>query len=258
MSQSFSILCSDVIETIQLPNPQEKILPGIAWGRFQDFFTPAYWYTQAWVSEKRGFHDSQRLGTSLLEELAICLLGGYGMVAEHGLAAFEQLRGYGFFSGRLPSEEEIMRILQTPLYIGGRQVHYRYPRQRSKYLYQAIKRLKGEEPPKSSDREFRNWLMSFNGIGPKTASWITRNWLNSDNIAIIDIHIQRSGMIIGLFGPHLNPSKDYFEMEKRFLNFASAIRVRASVLDAVIWSHMRMMKKIALRVSKDVHAYMLN
>lgn len=257
MIQSFSLLCNDVIETIQLPNPQENILPGIAWGRFQDFFTPAYWYTQVWASEKRGLHGSQRLGASLAEEIAICLLGGYGMVAEHGLAAFEQLRGYGFFS-RYLSEEEIMRILQTPLHIGGRQVHYRYPRQRSKYLYQAMRRLEDEEPPQLNDRKFRSWLMSFNGIGPKTASWITRNWLSSDNIAVIDIHIQRSGMIIGLFEPYLNPIKDYFEMENRFLIFASAIRVRASVLDAVIWSHMRMMKKVALRVSADIHANMLN
>jgi N-glycosylase/DNA lyase len=258
MSQCFSLFYNDAVETIELPDPQEKILPYITWGRFQDFFTPAYWYTQVWASEKHGFHGTQRLGASLAEEIAICLLGGYGMVAEHGLAAFEKLRGHGFFSGYLSSEEKIMQVLQTPLYIGSRQVYYRYPRQRSKYLYQAMRKLEEEAPPQLNDREFRSWLMSFNGIGPKTASWITRNWLSSDNVAVIDIHIQRSGMIIGLFVPQLNPIKDYFEMEKLFLNFASAIRVRASVLDAVMWSHMRMMKKVALRVAADIHANMLN
>ena len=215
MPQHFSFLYDDVIETIELPSPRETILPGITWGRFQDFFTPAYWYTQVYVSEKYKLYDCQRIGNSLAEEIAVCILGGYGMLAEHGMAAFNNLRSHGFFSGYKPSEEEIMQILQAPLYIDGHKVHYRYPRQRSKYLYQAIKKLEEEEPPQADDREFRNWLMSFNGIGPKTASWITRNWLSSDSIAVIDVHIHRSGTIIGLFEPHLNPSKDYFEMESR-------------------------------------------
>lgn len=252
MLQYFSTLHGDVIETIQLPDSQEQILSGITWGRYQDFFTPAYWYAHVYTYEKRRMHDNQRLGTSLAEEIAICLLGGYGMVAEHGWAAFEQLRRHGFFSGGLPSEDEIIQILQTPLNIGGRKIYYRYPRQRSKYLYHAMKRLEEEDPPQSNDREFRRWLMTFDGIGPKTSSWITRNWLSSDSIAVIDIHIQRLGIIIGLFDRHLSPTKDYFEMESRFLNFALAIRVRASILDAVIWSHMRMMKKVALKMSGNL------
>lgn len=252
MAQYFSTLCDEVIETIQLPDPQEKILSGISWGRYQDFFTPAYWYTQVYAYEKRRKDDNQRLGISLAEEIAICLLGGYGMVAEHGLAAFEQLRMHGFFAGVPSSEKEILQVLETPLNIGDRIIYYRYPRQRSRYLYNAMKRLDREVPPQSNDREFRLWLMSFDGIGPKTASWITRNWLSSDNIAVIDVHIQRLGIIIGLFERNLNPQRNYFEMETRFLNFASAIQVRASILDAVIWSHMRSMKKIALEISTNI------
>lgn len=239
----------DTVETIQLPDPQEQILSGISWGRYQDFFTPAYWYTQVYTYKKRRMHDSQRLGTSLAEEIAICLLGGYGMLAEHGLAAFEQMRRHGFFSRSPSSEHEIVQILETPLVVGGRKLYYRYPRQRSKYLYHAMKRLEEEDPPQDNDLEFRRWLMTFNGIGPKTSSWITRNWMNSDNVAVIDIHIQRLGTIIGLFDRDLSPTKDYFEMERRFLDFAIAMSVRASILDAVIWSHMRMMRKIALKMS---------
>jgi thermostable 8-oxoguanine DNA glycosylase len=33
--------------------------------------------------------------------------------------------------------------------------------------------------------------------------------------------------------------KDYFVLEQRFLDFAKAINVRSSVLDAVIWAEMR-------------------
>jgi endonuclease III len=41
--------------------------------------------------------------------------------------------------------------------------------------------------------------MSLPGIGPKTASWIARNWLDADDVAILDIHIMRVGQVIGLF-----------------------------------------------------------
>ncbi|MDD5169679.1 MAG: hypothetical protein PHN75_12735 [Syntrophales bacterium] len=249
--QYFSTLYKDEIEIIQLPDSHEQLLPGITWGRCEEFFTPAYWYTQVYVYERHNCDENQRLGTSLPEEIAVCLLGGYGMAAEHGLAAFEQLRRHGLFSGELSSEDEITRILKLPLNIHGREIYYRYPRQRSKYLYSAMRRLEDEDPPRLNDRGFREWLMTFEGIGPKTASWITRNWLSSDNVAVIDIHIWRLGLIIGLFNKHLNPASDYFEMEDLFLDFASAIQVRASILDAVIWSHMRMMKKVALEMSSD-------
>jgi N-glycosylase/DNA lyase len=76
------------------------------------------------------------------------------------------------------------------------------------------------------------------GIGLKTASWITRNWRDSDRVAVIDIHIQRAGQHIGLF-KNESPSKNYFEMEQRFLVFADILGARASELDTIMWSHMK-------------------
>jgi len=86
---------------------------------------------------------------------------------------------------------------------------------------------------------FRDDLQKISGIGPKTASWITRNWLNSDDVAIIDIHILRAGWAINLFDKKIRLPRDYFSLEKKFLKLAEAIDVRASILDAVIWSDMR-------------------
>ncbi|MGY3221470.1 thermostable 8-oxoguanine DNA glycosylase [Bradyrhizobium sp. USDA 4512] len=81
--------------------------------------------------------------------------------------------------------------------------------------------------------------MKIPGVGPKTASWITRNWLGSDEVAILDIHIIRAGVLIGLFGRQQSVPRDYDVMEARFLAFAAALNVRPSLLDAVMWREMR-------------------
>jgi thermostable 8-oxoguanine DNA glycosylase len=81
--------------------------------------------------------------------------------------------------------------------------------------------------------------MTIRGIGPKTASWITRNWLGCDQVAILDIHIIRAGLLIGLFKVDQKVERDYEAMEARFLAFAKALDVRPSLLDAVMWRSMR-------------------
>ena len=82
-------------------------------------------------------------------------------------------------------------------------------------------------------------MIKIPSIGPKTASWITRNWLGSDDVAILDIHIIRAGVLIGLFDRRQKVPKDYDAMEARFLEFAAALQVRPSLLDAVMWREMR-------------------
>jgi hypothetical protein len=168
MAQVFLMLKGDYVETTQLPDPCEQVLPGIRWGRFEHFFTPAFWYTQVLSAEQRGFPEKPRLGHTLSEEVAACLLGGYGMRAELGLAAFRRLK---------------------------------------------------------------------------------EHWLGSDCVAVIDVHVRRAGLLLGLFREDMQPSRHYFDMEEAFLEFATAIRVRASILDAVMWSHMRRMRHVALRAA---------
>lgn len=97
-------------------------------------------------------------------------------------------------------------------------------------------RLVEENPPATEEpKRFRDDLMRIPGIGPKTASWITRNWLGSDDVAILDIHIIRAGLLIGLFDRGQTVPRDYSAMEERFLSFARALNVRPSLLDAVMW-----------------------
>ena len=41
----------------------------------------------------------------------------------------------------------------------------------------------------------REFLLQLHGIGYKTASWIVRNFTGSDDVAIVDIHLRRAGVI---------------------------------------------------------------
>jgi N-glycosylase/DNA lyase len=158
------------------------------------------------------------------------------MPAEVGVAAFERVRSAGLLS-RLPTERECEVALAEPLVVGGRPVRYRFPKQKARYLAEGLPKLL---PPLSGDPlEAREYLRMLPGVGYKTASWIVRDWFASDNVAIIDVHIARACTAIGVFSARLSPERNYLEMETRFIAFARAIGARASLLDNIMWTHMR-------------------
>ncbi|WP_173154269.1 8-oxoguanine DNA glycosylase [Phytohabitans suffuscus] len=175
-----------------------------------------------------------RLGGDLAEEVAACLLSGHGMPYETGLAAFHAVRDAGLLT-RCPDERELEWVLRAPLDVGGRTVHYRFPTQRARWLAAALRHVCTQRPPKNS-HELRDWLMLAPGIGPKTAGWIVRNHLGSDDVAIIDVHVLRAGTNAGVFDPAWTPISDYPRLEAFFLAWAGYGGVRAADLDAVIWS----------------------
>jgi len=186
------------------------------------------------------------LGGSLLEELGVCLLGGFGVPFELGNAAFEQLRAEGVFadSGRW-TPEQVEELLLVPLSVRGRQRRYRFPRQRAARIVAGIDHLRDNEAP-ADDVELRDWLTRIVGVGPKTASWVVRNNRSSDQVAIIDIHIARAGTVAGVFDPDWVLPRDYLEFENAFLQWAAHAGLRAAMLDACIWSRMA-------RSERDAH-----
>jgi thermostable 8-oxoguanine DNA glycosylase len=84
----------------------------------------------------------------------------------------------------------------------------------------------------------RNWLLRLPGVGPKTASWVVRNHLGSDRVAIIDVHLLRAGVIAGVYDPAWTPAKHYDLLEDFFLAWADHGRVSAAALDSIIWADM--------------------
>src|SRR6202020_2057977 len=93
--------------------------------------------------------------------------------------------------------KELQTALSVPFYMNGRMVKYRFPNQKAIFLAALLNRKDLAKIPYEDDMILREWLLTINGIGMKTASWIVRNWLCSENVAILDIHIQRAGLIAG-------------------------------------------------------------
>ena len=183
--------------------------------------------------------DHYRLGHSLEEELMACLLGGYGIPAEVGIAAYHRLRSQQRWHPELMMDENrVEALLSEPLDIDGRSVRYRFARQKARYLSQALKGL-ADIDLDLGDRELRDALCSLKGVGPKTASWIVRNWRGSDDVAILDVHLMRAGRELGLFRPEQCVVRHYREIENAFVDFAKDIGAKASVLDSVIWMAFR-------------------
>jgi len=223
---------------LTLPPPEAEVLAGVPWGCFDVLLTPAFWAGRDWLHRLDPLYSATRLGSTLREEVVACLLGGYGIPAEVGLAAFRRLRDAGIIE-RSPPVGCIARLLEQPLTVGGRQVRYRFALQRAGYIAECLQRLPSEPDLPVDDRSLRTLLLELPGIGPKTASWITRNLRDSDDVAILDVHVCRACTAAQVFGADANPARDYFKLEDRFLEFARAVSARASHLDNVIWQTMR-------------------
>ncbi|KRA16812.1 hypothetical protein ASD69_08635 [Lysobacter sp. Root604] len=203
-------------------------------------FTPAYWLSQAWMLQMETTGSSSyRAREGLVDELVFCLLGGFGITAELATAAFEACEQTGLIGRREPNPEVWAKTLLEPLEVGGRQVRYRYPNQKAKFLAGAMERIGQLHLEDTHGRAARDQLMQLPGVGYKTASWVVRNVFDSDEVAILDIHLIRAGLLCGLFTRQDRVEKDYLSMEARFLSFSAALGLRPAALDCLIWDGMR-------------------
>lgn len=223
---------------ITVPDKTAEVIPGVLWGAIDAFPSPAYWKYQVLARQNQGAQIRYRLGQSLAEEVAACLLGGHGIPSSVGLAAFRHIQALGAFVGKPPDEATLLTWLSEPMDCGTRKVRYRFARQKSKFLALALQRIRANIPPTDSGVLLRDWLMESPGIGYKTASWIARNWLDADDVAILDIHVLRAGQLGGFFKPGLTVERHYREIENQFVQLSVGMGVRASELDAVIWYEM--------------------
>jgi N-glycosylase/DNA lyase len=272
--QSAAVFIDQATIRIDLPEPASELLPGVAWGAIEAFPSPAYWAYQVFAKRILGRTINYKLGGSLKEEVGACLLGGHGIPAEVGAAAYEQLRRFGAFGSELPDETQLQAWLSQPLSVSGRTVHYRFVKQKARYLAAALAAL-GTDVPCQTGRALRDWLIQLPGIGYKTASWAARNWLRANDVAILDIHVLRAGRMAGVFPQKLTVERHYLELESLFLDFSRGLGVLPSELDAVIWLEMasspnsirdhlsvakkvpsrrRALRKISRAASDDAHA----
>lgn len=248
---TFSFLKDEIVVQRPVAPPNEELLPGVCWGTPEALFTPAYWLVQCWMREGSLIPRRHSLGETLEEEVVACLLGGHGIPAEVAFAAFDRLRSRGLISQQHAQDDLISKHLREPLTVSGRQVVYRFWSQKARYIVGAIRTLNEKPAPQNSAYDLRNYLLAVPGIGFKIASWVVRNWLGSDEVAILDIHIVRAGQLMNLYSAKDRVDRDYLDMERRFLSLARAMAVHASDLDALIWFEMRRTPKLVARLLGD-------
>ncbi|MBS7443284.1 8-oxoguanine DNA glycosylase [Enterobacter sp. 120016] len=239
MTQRGAVIIGPTIINLDFPAADQAILPGVMWGKIEAFPSPAYWAYQVFARRLEVNTVNYKLGRTLKEEVGACLLGGHGIPAAIGIAAFNLLKAYGAFEAPSPSEELLYEWLSQPIDTGSKSVRYRFAKQKSRYLAAALNKLDIETPPLESGRQLRDWLTTIPGIGYKTASWVARNWLGADDVAILDIHILRAGLLAGFFPQDLTVERDYLKLEQLFIQFSESMGVKASELDALIWYEMQ-------------------
>ena len=210
----------------------------------------AYWVDQ---TRQRPSFGGHRIGATLAEETAACLLGGYGMPASVGLAAFAAVRDAGLLRTASPPDwVELEAALREPIHVPGRArpVRYRFPRQRAHRLAAALAHLSniGDH---DSGPELRDALLRCPGIGPKTASWVARNWLGSDEVAVIDVHLRRAGLAAGFFCPLWRLPAEYRLFERAFCAVARLGGVSAAAMDACIWDQLQYLGPAGRLVTGD-------
>lgn len=212
----------------------------VRWGDPWSLFTPAYWLAQSWMAEldtKPITRYSARDGAT--GELVFCMLGGFGITAELATAAYEHCRAQGLVDRCETRTDAWASALAAPLSVGGRQVHYRFPNQKARFIAAAMASIRDRPLQLECGRELRSRLLDLAGVGYKTASWVTRNVLDCDDVAILDIHLIRAGKLCGLFSEADHVERAYLDMEARFLDFCRALSLRPAALDCLIWDEMR-------------------
>lgn len=230
--------CEKILELFNIPT-------SINWLDAGKRFTKSYWEVQYHLDDNS--QSKYKLGANLKEEVVACLLGGYGLKAELGLLAFHRIKNLRLIRPDV-SLKELEDAIGAPFKWKGKEVHYRFSRQKSKYIYWFLHSADIEELEGLCGCTLRDRLLSIKGIGPKTASWIARNCGNCEDVAIVDIHIYRAGRIAGFIKPEWDMHKDYYKIEAGFLDFCNSIHALPSKMDSIMWNQMKESNKRAIEL----------
>lgn len=205
------------------------------------FGTPSYWIYQGHChhTEFQNEYKKRVSKRSLREEVLFCMLGGFGIPAEVAIKYYLIIKEHKFIHAPSIKFDDIYSILKAPIELNERAIRYRFPKQKSLRISQALNLLGSIDLSGLSHYESRDILTKLPGVGLKTASWVIRNHFDSNDVAIIDIHLERAAKHAGFFKETWTPSKDYKKMETAFLSFSNIAKLKASVLDLLIWNQMR-------------------
>jgi N-glycosylase/DNA lyase len=131
----------------------------------------------------------------------------------------------------------------NPINILADKQHYiRFHNQKAKRLLNLIEdlpKVKNILNSKASPFEKRNGIKEIiNGFGYKESSHFLRN-IGYRNLAILDRHILKHLVICKVLKeiPKINSAKQYFHIEKKFLDFSEKVQIPLDELDLLFWSY---------------------
>jgi N-glycosylase/DNA lyase len=87
-------------------------------------------------------------------------------------------------------------------------------------------------------KEIRNWLeKNVKGLGLKEASHFLRNIGMGDELAILDRHILKNLVSLGVIPkvPDTLSKKKYLEIEKKMIEFSKEVKIPLAHLDLLLW-----------------------
>ena len=135
--------------------------------------------------------------------------------------------------------DDFLKLSQDQLSNKFKELGYRYPNIRSKYITDArnnneelIKRIKSNK----NGRMLREWIVSnIKGIGYKEASHFLRN-IGFKDYAIVDFHIVDLLVKYNLIEkPKSMTKKNYLEIEKILTGIAKNVILNLAELDLYLW-----------------------
>lgn len=253
MSQALRYWVEDEEIVRYLPDADTEVMPGVRWGEPWAIFTPAYWLSQFWMHDLDKLeHSPYKARGSLAEEVVFCLLGGFGISAEMSIAAFDACYEAKLIQNLEMNPAVWNEVLGRPLHVNGKSQRYRYPNQKSRFLAAAMASFTTKPLDHLNGVALRDALLNIDGIGHKIAGWVARNYSDADDVAILDIHLVRAGILCGVFTVHDRVERDYLSMEARFIEFCRALGARPAVLDCLIWDHMRGYGNLAIEAVRAI------
>jgi len=132
-----------------------------------------------------------------------------------------------------------LKLSATQLSVKFKELGYRYPNLRAKYIAENLNYIEMLENKLKNDineKELRDWIAkTMKGIGYKEASHFLRN-IGYKNYAIVDFHIIDLLEKYNLYQrPKTLTKKKYIEVENLLIKIASNVSLNLAELDLYLW-----------------------
>ncbi len=168
----------------------------------------------------------------LFTELAFCIFTPQSSARQCWKAVTLLLEKEMLFSASAPEISEQINIVRF------RNNKARYLVEAREKFYRGPLNLREELEKRESGQEKRNWLLNnVKGMGLKECSHFLRNTGFEKNLAILDRHILKNMVLLGIMEeiPKSLSPKIYIELENKLANFSGKHNIEMAHIDFVLW-----------------------